>query len=479
MPCISSASPWVAPNDITLRQHIQVLSDANIIRVPITTYPLMWSGIAKDIERYASSTIMTQSQRYSLAYVRHELDRAQQATQKQIGFNAASKTPILNGFGDISREQISMNKQLGWMGDSFAGELNVTSVLKDDSQSADHSTDLRLDGSYITALLGNWALAIGSIDRWWGPAQSNSLILSTNARPAPGIMLQRNYSDAFESRWLSWIGPWQLTAFANQLEKERHIPRTKLLGMRFSFKPLNSLEVGLSRTAQWGGKNRRENLSTFKNLLIGADNGENGENVGKDEPGNQLAGFDWRWNTSITSTHLAFYGQYIGEDEAGFAPAKSMILLGLSTRFDIKGTHHNIAIETLDTHCDALSDSINNCAYEHHLYKTGYRYFGRSIAAAMDNDSKAIILIAQHTLSPSYTVNWSIADYRLNQDGASRTSLPFSPISQKFLASSIGITHTRQNAKIKLEMSHFNKTVTLLGQKQRPFTLKASLLYRY
>lgn len=479
MPSVILASPWVSPDDATLKQHIQVLSDANIIRAPITTYPLMWSGIAQDINQYASNTAMTSSQRYSLAYVRHELDRAQQTTQRQISFNASSGHPILNDFGNLNREQVALHKQLSLMGDRFAGELNVTSVLKNDIQSADHSTDLRLDGSYIAALFGNWAVAIGSINRWWGPAQSNSLILSTNARPSPGIMLQRNYSDAFTSPWLSWIGPWQLTAFANQLEGERHIPRAKLLGMRFSFKPLNSLEIGLNRTAQWGGKNRPESLSSLKNLLLGKDNRGDDVNL-QNEPGNQLAGIDWRFSDNILDVTVSFYGQFIGEDEAGGAPSRFIDLLGFSSSFELNGIFSEFSIEHINTSSESsFGKSRPNYTYEHDIYKTGYRHYGRSIGASFDNDSQSVVLMAQHRLNPTYSLRWSIADYDVNKDGSSRTSLPFSSSKQTFTRSSIGLTALLQNTKIQLDITRFNKNVTILGQKQSPLTVKVSLAYRY
>lgn len=435
----------------------------------------MWSGIANDLQLYTSEAEMTGSISYSLAYVRHELDRAQQKTQRQITANAASETPILNSFGELHREQVSISKNMGWMSDSFAAELNINTVLKDDAGFADHSTDVRLDGSYLATLVGNWSIAVGAIEHWWGPAQHNSLILSTNARPSPGVILQRNYSEAFQSPWLSWIGPWQLSAFINQLESERHIPRAKLLGLRVSFKPFNSLEIGLTRTAQWGGKNRRENVTTFKNLLLGKDNGDNGENIGKDEPGNQLAGFDWRWDTKANSTPISFYGQYIGEDEAGGAPAKSILLLGLSSRFTLFNTYHDVAIEAMDTHCNALGDVIKKCAYEHHLYKTGYRYFGRSIGASTDRDTKTLLISGQHYLQESLNLYWSIAHFNRAEAGKPYTPLSELPDTRLKIGASISFNQVRLTADIM----HFNSAPVLNEKKQGKLQFLGSLIYRY
>ena len=44
------AEPWVDTRDVWLRSDIEILSDIGVIKVPITTYPLMWAGIIKDID---------------------------------------------------------------------------------------------------------------------------------------------------------------------------------------------------------------------------------------------------------------------------------------------------------------------------------------------------------------------------------------------------------------------------------------------
>jgi hypothetical protein len=143
--------------------------------------------------------------------------------------------------------------------------------------------------------LGNWMLTAGWQDRWWGPSRDGSLLLGTNARPTPGIMLQRIASAPFESRWLSWMGPWTLTTFMSLLDDERVVNDAYLFGVRGSFRPPGTgLEIGISRTAQWCGDDRPCDAETFIDLLLGNDN--RGVNVDpEDEPGNQLGGFDVRW----------------------------------------------------------------------------------------------------------------------------------------------------------------------------------------
>ena len=45
----SFAAPWVEPDDLALRNDIQLLADIGLLTAPVTTYPLMWNAIKDDI----------------------------------------------------------------------------------------------------------------------------------------------------------------------------------------------------------------------------------------------------------------------------------------------------------------------------------------------------------------------------------------------------------------------------------------------
>ena len=85
-----------------------------------------------------------------------------------------------------------------------------------------------------------------------------------------------------------------------------------LFGFRASARPLRGLEIGLERTAQLCGDGRSCTWDDFWNMWWGNDNA--GENVDpKDEPGNQLAGWDLRWASPIGDWPYAIYWQHTGE----------------------------------------------------------------------------------------------------------------------------------------------------------------------
>lgn len=73
------------------------------------------------------------------------------------------------------------------------------------------------------------------------------------------------------------------------------VPHAKIIGGRFTFSPFQSLELGASRIMQWGGEGRPESFSSFWDGFTGHDN------TGTDnEPGNQLAGFDFKFKLEPT-----------------------------------------------------------------------------------------------------------------------------------------------------------------------------------
>jgi hypothetical protein len=291
---------------------------------------------------------------------------------------ALEPTP-LRTFADEPREDAEFSAGLEWTGDRFAARLQMTGAVDPGD-----GKGFRGDGSYVGMHLGNFMVSAGYRDRWWGPGWEGSLLLSTSARPIPSLTIERNHSDAFESPWLSWIGPWRAQLVFGQLESDRaDFDETRFFAARVTFRPLQQLEIGLSRSAQWCGEGRPCDLRTFGDLLVGADN----DQAPTEQPGNQLAGYDLRW--AFKSIPLALYAQAIGEDEAGGLPSKFLGLGGLETWGSAFGGSWRAHVEHAATSCNfSSSEPAFDCAYESGIYTQGYRFRGRSIGHAMDSDGR-------------------------------------------------------------------------------------------
>ncbi len=420
------AAPWIEPGDERTRHHLQNLVDSGVSSTLVTSWPLMWSNINHELKKINPSNL-SDNALWSYQYLKHELKQAKRPVLfKQKGFLSNSE-PLIRDFSSDSRHEQEANINLAITGDNSALQISVSHV-----QDAEGETRTIADGSHASYLFKNWMLGAGKMDRWWGPGWESSLILSHNARPAPSIFLQRNLSTAFSTPLLHWLGPWQLTTFVSQLESQRSTPNARIWGMRVNFRPMKRLEIGLSRIAMWGGKGRPRDGRTIVNMLIGRDNrGDNGIKDTADpetsnEPGNQLAGIDLRWSQNIGPLNTAFYGQFIGEDEAGGMPSRSIGLAGAELNGLIQNTQIRLSLEAKNTTVyfyETDKKKAPNVAYEHPLYKNGYRYKGNPMGASTDNDSESMSLRGQLFFRNGQHLKLSVAKHALNMDGGNTTRI--------------------------------------------------------
>ncbi|MDH3588094.1 MAG: capsule assembly Wzi family protein [Gammaproteobacteria bacterium] len=381
-----AATPWIDPGDLALRNDIQLLADAGVIRGPITTWPLSWGDLLTNLADHQET--LGHAERQALSRVHQAQKIATQPNVLALRLQAAlaSRPRELRTFENTPRESAEITAGADWTGLRFSYRLQATVVT-----GADDGRTARRDGSYAGVVLGNYMLAVGELERWWGPGWDGSLILSTNARPVPALSLRRNFSDPFKNRWLRWMGPWTISALVGQLEGGRSVPDTRYFGLRVNFRPTRNLEIGVSRTAQWCGDGRPCDAETFADLLLGQDNRGESTDLSK-EPGNQLAGVDWRWRLPVRLP-VAWYGQFIGEDEAGGLPSRMIGQLGIeswgySSRLAGMLRGH---LEFADTAAEFYKNQVRyDYAYEHFIYEDGYRYRGRSIGHSMDNDGRMI-----------------------------------------------------------------------------------------
>ncbi|NRA82578.1 MAG: capsule assembly Wzi family protein [Gammaproteobacteria bacterium] len=384
------ASPWIDANELFLRNHIQQLADAGVLSAPVTTYPLMWNAISADLLNASPDKLSPRLQQ-SYAQVLHYFNRAQRNQYNhQLKISAANEAKRFNSFGDSQRQQAQLQLSTEYIGSFWAGKLSTQ--LRVD---AEDDNSLTFDNSYLAATYGNWVVRFGAVSQWWGPGWDSSLIMSNNARPLPALSLTRNNSNAFETPWLNWIGPWTFTAQMAKLESERHIPNAMLWSTRATIRPISKLELGLSWSIQWGGDGQPNSLKDFLDAVTSKQECANGADVCdpslNTKLGNQLAGFDIRWSDSIAGVPFSVYAQTIGEDAVNnIKPADKAYVFGIDSIFSIMEQPIRVFLEYTETEvaCGKNPNSLN-CYYEHTTYYTGYRYHQRAIGTTYDNDTIA------------------------------------------------------------------------------------------
>jgi hypothetical protein len=432
--------PWLAPGDLLLRHDLELLNDSGAMRLPLTTWPLSTDDLRRGLSEIRPDEL-TEAEREAWERISSELAwQSDEEVHWEAAASLAEEPRRIRTFADTPRAEAEASAALSWAGSRLALRLEATlaaNPLDDD--------EVRPDGTYVALTLGNWLFSAGWQDRWWGPGRDGSLILSTSARPAPGIAFQRNSSAPFESKWLSWIGPWTLSGFLTELDDERFLPDARLVGMRFAFMPIDSLEIGLSRTAQWCGEGRPCDFGAFTDLLLGRDN--RGVNVDpEDEPGNQLAGIDMRWRLPRQAP-VALYMQWIGEDSRQGGPQIGSWLRQAGIEFwgGVGSWQHRTHFEISDTRCREGSLGFDiakpDCGYEHSIYRTGYRYRGQSIGHGADGDSLSYSFGA--TLVQSTGRSWEVSVRHMEINRAGAESFPHSISATPQEITDILVSHER------------------------------------
>ncbi len=418
----AEAKPWLDTGDMKLRHELQMLSDAGMLNAPLTTWPLSSKDIHRSLEESSVKTNSNPELMDVLTSVNNRLAEEDYGSGIKLEAKARSKKLLIRDFSGEGREKGSVSYDGDWGNALIDARLKITVADK-----SDHPSDqnLRLDESYVASSLGNWKFAVGRQSRWWGPSWDGSLILSNNARPIPSLSVENVSSKAFNNKWLRWLGPNKLHMFIGQLESDRGVPNAKLIGTRFTFKPLKSLDIGLHRTIQWGGDGQNNSFKNFLETLASIRVDKQDGSLGTVN-GNQIAGLDVRWKLPISSKNqYSLYGQYIGEDrvDGSLFLGDETYLLGASASGvsnKLKGTWRTY-IEATDTSAAWFKDRArNNIIYNHSAYSDGYRYQDISMGHGIDSDSQ--IISAGAMLSRKNGDFWRgwIKHAKLNLDGVGK-----------------------------------------------------------
>jgi hypothetical protein len=439
---VAIAGPVAPPGDTQLRHDLQLLNDIGVTNISLTAWPVAYGDVHVALSEADLLSVSPQTwSAYSRVRNRVRWELETNSIGVRFDLSGASNPRIIRTFENTPREQGEVRAELSWLGERFS--LNLAAAYTDNPFDGD---EFRPDGTYLGVALGNWIVTAGWQERWWGPGRDGSMILSTNARPSPGITLQRTNSTAFKTKWLSWMGPWTFTTFMDVLDDERFINDAWLFGMRGSFRPPRTgLEIGLSRTAQWCGDDRPCDFDTFLKLLVGNDNRGSGLDI-EEEPGNQLGGIDIRW-TLPKAIPVALYVQWTAEDNCdGCGVATAWLRqFGLEHWGQLGQLTHRTHFEVSESTCREGSfgggDARLPCAYEHSIYKTGYRYNDRSLGHSGDGDTLSYSIGSTLVQADGHSWNVAMRYMEINRLGMPNPRHSLTPTPQELM--DLQISHDR------------------------------------
>lgn len=392
-------------NNNDLRTDLNWLNQQGVIQISTSTWPL--SG--EEIQRALSTAkIENNAQQKVVNSVMANVE-AEKTSIKLALFAETDPQNIPQKFADEQKSQYQAALELNAGGKQWDARLRVNA---EKDPIIDHGQDVNVEGSYLAGKLWNQWLIAGQIPTYWGPGHEGSLIRGDASRPVYGLTMQRAEQQAFETKWLSWIGPWQYQAFAGQLDDYHAIPDAKLLGFRLTAQPLPYLELGASRILQWGGEGRSESFDSLWNAIKGNDNFYDGDL----DKSNQIAGFDARLNLNHWSgVPISLYGQYVGEDEAGLLPSKKMYLAGIDYSSQLNNLPLQVYAEWADTRTNG---DVQGISYNHYIYQDGYYQHGFPLGHAMGGDGQMLSLGGDIRFDVMNRLNGRVMVAKVNQSNS-------------------------------------------------------------
>jgi len=446
------SEPWINTSDLQLRSDIELLSDIGVIKVPITTYPLMWAGIIKDIE---NTDIQNVAADYKAVYWRVKKSGKAALLNKPkrlLNASVASSEQLFRSFGDSNRGKAELTASSANLSKLFAWNLQVNRI----SDPLDGDT-FNYDGSYVAAVWGNWIASVGKVEKWWGASWDSANLLSNNARPPVGVTLNRNYSDPSQLPVLQWLGPWSFTGFVSQLDDTRRFENPTLSGVSMSFKPLDSLETSIRATAISGGTARQFNPNISAKILTG---------------------FDMRWRLPFHSMPISFY---FSTTDEGYDNGFSTGQFGVSWNINVFDNNWRVFLEATDTVAGGSPPNRFNATYEDGIYVEGYRLNQRAIGSTYDNDSNVISIGLIGSLSRYQTFSAKFQKLDINAREAESVLDARHSINQNFVEAKRFIAKWQiqadKNNQFEVELDYSNKVIDGFGRQNEEYRLAVGWKY--
>jgi len=200
----------------------------------------------------------------------------------------------------------------GYISDKVVGLLEpVIAYSKSDSDAT-----LELNRGYLK-LGGDWLeLEAGKDENWLGLGYRGAITLSNNAENFTQIKLSS--PEPFQ---VPYLGAMKYALIGSRFEKTGVADAERqpwFYALKLSLKPTDNLEIGFNLGRQVGGPGVKNGVSDTLRGLIGGTSADNS---------NGLAGFEARYRIPwLRNTEL--YGEFSGEDTAGFWPIVESYLAG-------------------------------------------------------------------------------------------------------------------------------------------------------
>jgi hypothetical protein len=461
------AEPWLEVGDRSVRNDVEILAAAGMIDDVVTTWPIpkgqILRGLADQAKLEKQPAYVQEAARHLLAYFYQHSEP--EPLQPLASGRFTNRADVVRDFGTMARNDVDVRGGAEWAGSWADAKL----LVGDQSQFNGHETRLSFDDSFLSARAGNWLFYGGWVDQWYGPGWISSLTLSNNARPMPKIGVMRDNPHAFETPWLSWLGPWQFNTFLGVLDGPRIDRNTLFPGVRFTFEPLRNLQFGLTRISEICGTNHPCRWTEEFHVQNTA---QNPDSV------NDEATLDAKYTTHIGEVIVSPYVQMMNEDSGPFVHAATSYLAGtsLAGAFGNDGARWRVVVEYTDTVATLnwfdFGKKANGAAYNDYKYIDGWRYRDQSMGFSLDSNSRLFSLMGLLTDNRGWTYRFTYYRANINSPALAGNPplvnhtqgfVPFNPLSSE------PVQYDQFEAGLSIPYRRLRFDLDLRGQDGQPY----------
>ncbi len=227
-------------------------------------------------------------------------------------------TPLLeNNQGVIYRR--GQNAELSWSMEGFVTS-KVSLLVEPLLLHTPKDDQLTLQKGYIKIGGGGLELEVGRDVNWFGPGYRGALTLASNARNFD--MVKLSSPEPLDVGWVKeYLGDFKYAFILSRFDetgKGDTLRRPYFLAMKLSLKPKPWFEIGGNFVRQEGGPGLSAD-TTIADFIFGGGNTNRSNSIAGIE---LLFRIPWLRNSMI-------YGEYAGEDSAGFWPFVESYVAGI------------------------------------------------------------------------------------------------------------------------------------------------------
>jgi len=222
--------------------------------------------------------------------------------------------------------------------------------------------------TYVSAPVANWNLSFGKQSLWWSPNDGSALLFSDNA--APIYMFRASRTTPIVLPWIfRWLGPMKIDAFYGKLSGNEFPARPLIHGEKITLKPLPSIELGFTRTAEMGGVGRPLTLGAVWHSYLGVDR-SSALQANNENPGKRTGGFDAAWRPPYIGNWLTLKLDMIADDDPSplANPPRSGYDMGFYMPRVPKAPKLDLRFEAINTDLSQGGHFIYYDTFYHDLY---------------------------------------------------------------------------------------------------------------